>query len=146
MMAVETIQHQIYTDFCLSLQMRILSQSCIQAIQIIRDTSMTPSPEYLNGPLVLTRKDLYIFFHLQSILSTFYQQLLCQYIIMIDSITRSFCLCHCVQNGPSYPGKETQLTLCIEMPSVQNQHQISRNDKHQLLHRLQSLKTITNLQ
>ncbi len=56
------------------------------------------------------------------------------FIVMIDSITWSFCLRHCVQNGLSYPGKETRPTLCLQTPSVQNQSQRSRTNKHQLLH------------
>jgi len=33
-------------------------------------------------------------------------------IVKIDSITRSFCLCYYLQNGLSYPGKETLPMLC----------------------------------
>ena len=67
-------------------------------------------------------------------------------IVIIDSVTYSFCLRHCVQNSLSYTGKETQPTLCKKTPSVQRWPQTSRTNKDQLLHRIQSIKTITNLQ
>ncbi len=38
--------------------------------------------------------------------------------VKIDSITRSFCLHHYVQNGLSYSGKETRLKLCKPTPSA----------------------------
>jgi len=34
------------------------------------------------------------------------------HMVKIDSITQSFCLCYYVQNGLSYLGEETWLTLC----------------------------------
>jgi len=40
-------------------------------------------------------------------------------IVMIDSITYSFCLRHYVRNSLSYSVKETQPTLCKPMPSSQ---------------------------
>ncbi len=38
-------------------------------------------------------------------------------ILMIDSRTRSFCLCYCVQNGLSYSAEETRPTRCKRTPS-----------------------------
>ncbi len=37
-----------------------------------------------------------------------------KFIVKIDSRTWSFCLCHYVQNGLSYSGKETRPKLCIK--------------------------------
>jgi hypothetical protein len=39
-------------------------------------------------------------------------------IVMIESISQSFCLCYCVPNGLSYLGEETRPTRCLWMPSV----------------------------
>jgi len=62
-------------------------------------------------------------------------------IVMIDSITRSFCLRHYVQNGLSYLGEETRPKMCINdakrRPGVPDLEQ----NKHQLLHRIASVKT-----
>jgi len=67
-------------------------------------------------------------------------------IVKIDSKTRSFCLCHYLQNGLSYLGKETQPTLCLK--GCQSRFGISSlgTNKDQLLHRIQSIQTFTNLQ
>ncbi len=73
---------------------------------------------------------------------------------MIDSMTNSACLCYYVQNSLSYSGEETRLTLCKLTPSSQlslssleriSLSSLERN-KHQLLHRIQSVRTFTNLQ
>jgi hypothetical protein len=37
-----------------------------------------------------------------------------QIIVTLNSITRSFCLRHYVQNSLSYPAEETQPTLCLK--------------------------------
>jgi len=37
-----------------------------------------------------------------------------EHIVMIDSITHSFCLRHYVQNGLSYLGEETRPKLCLK--------------------------------
>ncbi len=62
-------------------------------------------------------------------------------IVMIDSITYSLCLCHYVQNGLSYSGEET-LKGRQANPGVRSMG----TNKHQLLHRIQSVWTFTNLQ
>ncbi len=62
-------------------------------------------------------------------------------IVKIDSRTWSFCLRHCVQNGPSYLGEETRPTLCKTMPSFQLGFKSWEPNKHQLLHRITSMKT-----
>jgi len=56
---------------------------------------------------------------------------------MIDSITRSFYLCHYVQNGISYSGEETRLKRCQVNSGVGS----FGTNKHQLLHRIASVKT-----
>jgi len=79
-----------------------------------------------------------------------YYVLLCMecimYIVKIDSITRSFCLCHCVQNGLSYRGKETQPKLCLKGRQANSGVSSLGTNKDQLLHRIQSVWTFTNLQ
>jgi len=60
---------------------------------------------------------------------------------MTDSITRSFCLRHYVQNGISYLGKETQLKLCTNNARPRSAILDLEQNKHQLLHRIASVKT-----
>ncbi len=67
-------------------------------------------------------------------------------IVKIDSITYSFYLCHCVWNGLSYSAEETQLTLCKNEAKHSSWRKILRTNKHQLLHRIQSIRIFTNLQ
>jgi len=67
-------------------------------------------------------------------------------IIKIDSITQSFCLHYYVQNGLSYSGKETRPTLCLKGPQARLGINSLGTNKYQLLHRIQSGRTITNLQ
>ena len=62
-------------------------------------------------------------------------------IVKIDSITGSFCLCYYVQNGLSYSGEETQLTLCIYDAKPRSGVKDLKQNKHQLLHRITSVKT-----
>jgi len=62
-------------------------------------------------------------------------------IVKIDSVTPSFCLHHYVQNGLSYSAEETRPTLCKPMPSFQLGIRSKRTNKHQLLHRIASVKT-----
>jgi len=49
-------------------------------------------------------------------------------IVKIDSITLSFCLCHYVQNGLSYSGKETRPS-CVLSDAKLRWRQISWNKK-----------------
>jgi len=60
---------------------------------------------------------------------------------MIDSITRSFCLRHYVQNGLSHSGEETQPKLCINDAKLRSGVLDLERNKHQLLHRIASVKT-----
>jgi len=60
---------------------------------------------------------------------------------MIDSITRSFYLYHYVQNGLSYSGKETWPKLCINDAKLRSGVLDLEQNKHQLLHRITSVKT-----
>jgi len=62
-------------------------------------------------------------------------------IVKIDSVTLSFCLHHYVQNGLSYSAEETRPTLCKPMPIFQLGIRSKRTNKHQLLHRIASVKT-----
>ncbi len=62
-------------------------------------------------------------------------------IIKIDLVTPSFCLHHYVRNGLSYLAEETQPTLCKPTPSSQLGIRSKRTNKHQLLHRITSVKT-----
>ncbi len=65
-----------------------------------------------------------------------------QSIVKIDSRTRSFCLLHYVRNGLSYSGEETRPTLCINNAKLRSSVIIDlRPNKHQLLHRITSIKT-----
>jgi len=66
---------------------------------------------------------------------------ICHVIIKIDSMVRSFCLRHYVQNGLSYLGKETW--CCVETkPSYDLASKILlRWNKHHLFHRITSIKT-----
>jgi len=61
--------------------------------------------------------------------------------VKIDSTIWSFCLHHYVQNGLSYSGKETRLTLCINDAKPISGVKDLRWNKHQLLHRITSIKT-----
>jgi len=67
-------------------------------------------------------------------------------IVKIDSRTWSFCLCQYVQNGLSYPGKETQPTLCLKGRQANFGVSSLGTNKDQLLHRIQRVWTFTNLQ
>jgi len=67
-------------------------------------------------------------------------------IVKIDSRTRSFCLCQYVQNGISYLGKETLPKLCFKERQANSGVSSLGTNKHQLLHRIQSIWTFTNLQ
>jgi len=62
-------------------------------------------------------------------------------IVMIDSITCSFCLRHYVQNGLSYLGKETWPKLCLKRRQANSGVASFGTNKHQLLHRIASIKT-----
>jgi len=66
-------------------------------------------------------------------------------IVKIDSRTRSFCLCQYVQNSLSYPGKETQLMLCLKRRQANFGVSSLGTNKDQLLHRIPSVWTFTNL-
>jgi len=68
------------------------------------------------------------------------------YIVKIDSRTRSFCLCQYVQNGLSYSGKETRPKLCLKGRQADSGIRSLGTNKHQLLHRIQSVRSFTNLQ
>jgi len=60
---------------------------------------------------------------------------------MIDSITCSFCLRHYVQNGLSYLGEETRPKLSLERCQANSGVRSFGTKKHQLLHRIASVKT-----
>ncbi len=65
---------------------------------------------------------------------------------MIDSITElclSLLLC---TNGLSYSGEETRPTLCISDAKLRSGVKDLERNKHQLVHRIQSVWTFTNLQ
>ena len=61
--------------------------------------------------------------------------------VKIDSTIWSFCLHHYVQSGLSYSGKETQPPLCITDAKPKCGIEDFRQNKHQLLHRVTSVKT-----
>jgi len=63
------------------------------------------------------------------------------HIVMIDSITSSFCIHHHVQNGISYLGKETRPKLCRNDAKLRSGILDLERNKHQLLHRIASVKT-----
>ncbi len=64
---------------------------------------------------------------------------------MIDSITK-LCLSLLVcTNGLSYSGEETRPTLCIKATPNQSGVRDHKQNKQQLLHRIQSVRTFTNL-
>jgi len=67
-------------------------------------------------------------------------------IVKIDTITWSFCHYHYVQNGLSYPGEETRPKLCLKRCQANSGVSFLGTNKYQLLHRIQSVKTFTNLQ
>jgi len=67
-------------------------------------------------------------------------------IVKIGSRTRSFCPCHYVQNGLSYPGEETRPKLCLKGRQANFGVSSLGTNKDQLLHRIQSVRTFTNLQ
>jgi len=62
------------------------------------------------------------------------------WLVKIDSMIWSFYLCHNVPNGLSYPGKETP-TLCINDAKLRSGVKDLVWNKHQLLHRITSVKT-----
>ncbi len=63
------------------------------------------------------------------------------FIIMIDSINRSFCLRHYVQNGLSYLGEETWPKLCLKRRQANSGVRSFGTNKYQLSHRITSVKT-----
>jgi len=65
----------------------------------------------------------------------------CISIVMIDSISRSFCLRHYVQNGLSYLGQETQPKLCLKRCQANPGVRSLGTNKHQFLHRITSIET-----
>jgi len=67
-------------------------------------------------------------------------------IVKIDSRTWSFCLCQYVQNGLSYLGEETRPKLCLKGRQANPGISSLGTNKHQFLHRIQSVRTFTNLQ
>ncbi len=67
-------------------------------------------------------------------------------IVKIDSRTQPFCLCQYVQNGLSYSGKETWPKLCLKRHQANSGVRSLGTNKHQLLHRIPSVPTFTNLQ
>jgi len=62
-------------------------------------------------------------------------------VVKIDSIIWSFCLCHVCRNSLSYSRKETWLTLCKSDAKQSSGVADLEQNKHQLLHRLQSIRT-----
>jgi len=68
------------------------------------------------------------------------------FIVKIDSITWSFCLHHYVRNSLSYLAEETRPTLCLKGRQAKLGVRSLRTNKGQLLHRIQSVRTFTNLQ
>jgi len=73
-------------------------------------------------------------------------KILCPTIVKIDSITQSFCLHHYVQNGLSYLPKETWPTLCLKGCRDKIGIISLGTNKDKLLHRIQNVRTFTNLQ
>jgi len=68
------------------------------------------------------------------------------YAVNIDSITRSFCLRHYVQNSLSYPAEETWPMLCLKGCQAKLGIISLGTINDQLLCRIQSIWTFTNLQ
>jgi len=64
----------------------------------------------------------------------------CTCIVKID------CLFQYVQNGLSYLGKETRPKLCLKRRQANSGISSLGRNKDQLLHRIQSVRTFTNLQ
>jgi hypothetical protein len=62
-------------------------------------------------------------------------------IVKIDSIIRSLCLRHVCRNSLSYSGKETWPTLCKSDTKQRYGVRDLEPNKHQLLHRIQSIRT-----
>ncbi len=62
-------------------------------------------------------------------------------ILKIDSINWSFCLCHVCKNGPSYLGEETRPTLCKSAAKLGSSVRDLKQNKYQLLCRIQSIRT-----
>ena len=54
-----------------------------------------------------------------------------QCIVMIDSLTNSFCLCYYVQNGLSYSGEETRPKLCLKRRQANSGVRSLGTNKHQ---------------
>jgi len=67
-------------------------------------------------------------------------------IVKIDSRIWSFCLCQYVQNGLSYMGEEIQPELCLKGRQANSGISSLGTNKHELLRRIQSIRTFTNLQ
>ncbi len=84
---------------------------------------------------------LYSFFNFEN---DFQKRTQCT--VKIDSRTRSFCLCQYVQYSLSYSGKETRPKLCLKRRQANSGIRSLGTNKHQLLHRIQSVRTFTNLQ
>jgi len=68
------------------------------------------------------------------------------YIVKIDSRTWPFSLLHYVLNGLFYPGEETWHKLCFKGRQANSGVSSHETNKDQLLHRIQSVPTFTNLQ
>jgi hypothetical protein len=78
-------------------------------------------------------------------LISFHKLQACSIIVKIDSITRSFYLHHYVRNDLSYSGEGTQPTLYKNNAKLRFRFVDLRQNKHHLLHRIQSVWTFTNL-
>jgi len=87
------------------------------------------------------------FFNPNSSFQTFTIFLSCNGgIVMIDSITKLCLSLFVCTNGLSYSGEETPPTLCIKATPNRSGVRYEKQNKHQLLHRIQSVRTVTNLQ
>ncbi len=63
------------------------------------------------------------------------------FIVKINSMIWSVCLCHYVLNGLSYLSKETKPKQCISDAKPRSGIRDLEWNKHQLLHRIQSIQT-----
>jgi len=63
-----------------------------------------------------------------------------------DYTHKKFFQCQYVQNGLTYSGKETRPKLCLKGRQGNSGISSLETNKHQLLHRIQSNLTFTNLQ